>query len=231
MTMIRILRYESGNDTTTQCIVEDEDSKIKLTFRNSTEEYIVSLDKNKSVGKIYNIVLCEGKERKIVVAYEKYGYFSRSIFPTAPSGNEEKLAQVFIGNVDIIIGLMFGCSEVKDFENIIIEEDETMTNAFCRISSEYEEATRPLFAKFRMINKVDIYNSVTYLESQVDTLTRIILKLYNENDKLRELLVNADKYSVLDIKDNDVILGEIERDKKNIRNLQKEYYEDKKEKD
>lgn len=229
--MIRILRYESGSDTTTQCIVEDEDSKIKLTFRTNTEEYITSLDKNKSIGKIYNIVLCEGKEKKIIVAYEKYGYFSRSTSPAAPSGNEEKLAQVFIGNVDIIVGLMFGCSEVKDFENIVIEENETMTNAFCRISSEYEEATKPLFAKFRMINKVDIYNSVAYLESQVDALTRIMLKLYNENNRLRELLVNADKYSVLDIKNSDTILEEIERDKKNIRNLQKKYYEDKKEKD
>ena len=133
-----------------------------------------------------------------------------------------------MGRVDILIGLTYGCDVVDGLENITIEEGESMTNAFCKASIEYPEAIKPFFSKTEMIEKVDIYNSVTYLESQVDILTRMMLKLYNENDELKSLLSEADRYSVLDIKSHDSILREIADDKKNIRELQKEYYDKKK---
>ena len=75
------------------------------------------------------------------------------------------------------------------------------------------------------MKSVDIYNTVTYLESQVDALTRLILQLTNSNSEAAKILRKADKYSVLDIKDKDKILQELETDKKNVRDMQKEYYD------
>ena len=76
-----------------------------------------------------------------------------------------------------------------------------------------------------MMKSVDIYNTVTYLESQVDALTRLVLQLTNSNSEAAKILRKADKYSVLDIKNEDKILQEFETDKKNVRDMQKEYYD------
>ncbi|WP_298563116.1 hypothetical protein [uncultured Phascolarctobacterium sp.] len=72
---------------------------------------------------------------------------------------------------------------------------------------------------------VDIYDTVTYLESQVDALTRLVLKM-SENRKSDEvdILKSADRFSVLDIKTADNIKNEFEKDKANARKRQDNFY-------
>lgn len=223
--MIRVLKYKPRltSKKNVYLIDEDEDT-LKLTMRNEEKEYSISLDKNECKRKIYNIAVIEDESGESVIAYEKYGYISRSMPLYASS---KKLAQIFFGEIDIIIALTTNCEDVLGYENAEIEEDESMTGALCRISEEYGNIIKLPFAKQRMINNIDIYDSIAYLESQVDTLTKVVLKLYNENDELKNILSEADKYSTLDIKNKDHILKEMSEDKKKIRELQKKYYETK----
>ena len=221
--MIRILKNKPRLTSKKNVYVIDEnENSIKLIMRDESKEYSISLDKRDSRGKIYNVVVIEDDSGESAIAYEKYGYISRSL---SSYSSAKKLAQIFFGDVDIIIALTTNCEEIPGYENIEIEQDESMTGAFCRISQEYSEAVKSSFAKQQMINDIDIYNSITYLESQVDALTRVALKLYKENDDLKNILLEADKHSALDIKDKSHILKEMSEDKKKIRELQKKYYE------
>lgn len=223
--MIRILKYKSKSTSKNNTyLINENENTLKITMRDKKKEYSISLDKYDCQGKIYNIVIIEDGGGESAIAYEKYEYISRSI---SPYFSAKKLAQVFFGKVDIVIALTIDCEEVLGYENIEIENDESMTGAFCRVSEEYKDTVRLSFAKQTMINNVDIYNSTTYLESQVDALTRIVLKLYKENDELKDILTEANKYSTLDIKDKNHILKEMSKDKKKIRELQKKYYESK----
>ena len=77
-----------------------------------------------------------------------------------------------------------------------------------------------------IVKEVDIYDTVTYLEAQVDALTRLVLALasnMNDTDEYN-LLKEADKYSVLDMKTLDNLVKEIKEDKGNVRKLQSKLY-------
>ena len=87
--------------------------------------------------------------------------------------------------------------------------------------------------KSKMINQIDQYNSIAYLESQVDILTRLVLKLLSANNIIDEekeilagILSKVEENSVLDIKDIESVMKEFEN-KKHVRELQRKYYEDK----
>lgn len=93
---------------------------------------------------------------------------------------------------------------------------------FCRKKIEKYEQKRK-----DVIEHVDTYASISYLESQVDALTRLVLKL--TTDKLKgtdeyKVLEEADKHSVLDIKDIENISQEFKKDKGNVRTRQNKLY-------
>lgn len=75
-----------------------------------------------------------------------------------------------------------------------------------------------------IIEWTDIYNTVTYLESQVDALTRLVLQLTNKECDEVNILKEADKHSVLDIKTIDNIKNEFVEDKANARKRQTNFY-------
>lgn len=77
-----------------------------------------------------------------------------------------------------------------------------------------------------VITQLDIYDTVAYLESQVDALTRLVLKLASELNNTDEyvLLQEADKYSVMDSKTLENLVKEIKEDKANVRKLQSGFY-------
>lgn len=78
-----------------------------------------------------------------------------------------------------------------------------------------------------VIEDVDIYNTVTYLEAQVDALTRLVIRLasdkYSNTDEM-QILKEADKYSVLDIKTISNMVQEFKGDKGNVRKRQTNLY-------
>lgn len=225
--MIKVLRKDRQKDDTDTFYYQIQERKnfFRLFFRNGEIEKEVLFNKKETAGKIYDILIVEGREKTDVLLDEKYTYISRSEPKDSYVRAGQKLGRVFFGKIDTIFALTYPCEEVKNCENIVLtDEEESMTGSFRRISEEYKEYTDKAFSKYDMIDHVDIYNSITYLESQVDALTKIALKLYKENDILSSILKEADKYNVLDIKDKDNIILEINQDKKNIRDLQEKYY-------
>lgn len=81
--------------------------------------------------------------------------------------------------------------------------------------------------KAKMVNDVDIYASVSYLEAQVDILTRALRSILPETHELCPLIIEADSHSVLDIKSPEKIASEFNGDKDKIRRLQATYYAEK----
>jgi hypothetical protein len=79
--------------------------------------------------------------------------------------------------------------------------------------------------KCELIRDTDIYDSVAYLEAQVDALTRALLQIMPEKAKLRPILAAADKYSVLDAKPEEQIVAQFAKDKGGFRGKQSRYYE------
>ena len=77
--------------------------------------------------------------------------------------------------------------------------------------------------KSKIMNTVDIYDSISYLEAQVDALTKLVLKLTTDDSEEKKILTAADSSSVLNIKSEDSILKEFQN-KKLVRDLQKGYY-------
>ena len=99
----------------------------------------------------------------------------------------------------------------------------------------YMKENSPFFAtvvekrktKARMLNNVDIYSSVSYLEAQVDTLTRALISVLPSNHPLLPILNEANSHSVLDIKPTEQIISEFDSDKSKVRSLQSAYYAEK----
>lgn len=224
--MIKILRYKKEDDKDSyQYKIKEENNRISLFYKNDHQEYEIFFSK-KDLG-IYELIIVEGIEENELISSKKYDFIRRVGTKSGYKRNGEKIGQIFIGAKEIIFALTYPCDDIKPYENIIMPKDKSMTSVFRAISEEYKELTDSYFLKQDMIDNTNIYDSITYLESQVDCLTRVALKLYKENDTLKNILKKADNYSVLDIKEERAMIEEIERDKKNVRTLQKEYYENK----
>lgn len=117
----------------------------------------------------------------------------------------------FDGEVEYI---EFKFDKNKSFVHHISEASEFVKS---RVDRYYEK-------RKDIIEDVDIYNTVAYLESQVDALTRLVLQLANNDCDEVNLLKEADKYSVLDIKTTDNMIREFEEDKGNARKRQTAFY-------
>ena len=158
-----------------------------------------------------------------------YEMTSRYYSASANQNEEYKLCRVSIAPdcKDIVIFLEKATDYIcPDANNVVVPKDIiTKTQIIQQYSPFYKERCDYIHKKVTMMKSVDIYNTVTYLESQVDALTRLVLQLTNSNSEAAKILRKADKYSVLDIKDEDNILQEFETDKKNVRDMQKEYYD------
>lgn len=83
--------------------------------------------------------------------------------------------------------------------------------------------------KSKLLNNVDFYDSLSYLEAQIDVLSHIIHEVILTHpelipDEYKNFLDSVEQNSVLTIKDKQKLLEEITIKKKFFRDLQKEYY-------
>ena len=212
--------------------ISKDDKGITLTFKGTVRNYdlneTVTLPFDTYKGKVLQLSLqwtytCE---LRISPLYEMTSrYYSAS----ANQNEEYKLCRVSIAPdcKDIVVFLEKATDYIcPDAENIVMPKGTlTKTQIIQQYSPFYKERCDYIHKKVTMMKSVDIYNTVAYLESQVDALTRLVLQMTNSQSNAAEILRKADKYSVLDIKDKDKILQEFETDKQNVRNMQKEYYD------
>lgn len=233
--MIVIRRPMANPDDTPDVIYKvAKDNKgitfnFETTYQNIKVKRQVVLDFDTYKGKILQISLQRTHQIELRIS-PMYEMVSR--YYTMSENNNEAyiLARVSIAPdcKDVVVFLQRPTNyECPDAEKNIEFNPQGYTKAgiIKKYSPWYSERCDCFKRKYAMMMDIDIYNSVTYLESQVDALTRLVLELVkNGNSDCMSILREADKHSVLDIKNVEKILNEIKVDKAHVRAKQKEYY-------
>lgn len=193
----------------------------------------INVDLKKWVGKLLECrIMMTDKGYEVIYYNPLKNYAIGNGMPNATDNRVDtrlRIFRVFV-NKDIddsIIQIFFGHEEIEGFENIIEDGDVRlrMQNLMRR-----DKNARKYLKKFRlkcdMLGVVDQRDSVSYLEAQVDILTRLVLKLHNDSsDSLVQILKQADEQSVLAIKGEDALSKEFLEKKAWVRTVQKDYYE------
>ena len=141
--------------------------------------------------------------------------------------NALPIARVFIPkDEDCALILLEQPTNIEDslFECVPFDSSSyTKSGIMIDNSKEFLQLIKRHIRKRDTICRLDIYNTVTYLESQVDALTRLVIDLagnrqYANQDSASALKVlqTANKYNVMDVKPIDKILDEINDDKKDF---------------
>ena len=202
-------------------------------WRDSDLILDINLDLKKWVGQIVEArVVMTDRGYEISYFSPMKNYAIANGMPTSPENKSELRLRVFRLYVkenidDSIIQVIHGHEEIEGFENIVEDEDPSlrMYNLVRRDpeAAKYMKKTR---LKCDMLGVVDQRDSVSYLEAQVDILTRLVLELHkDDNSSLVGILRQADEHSVLAIKGEDALVNEFLKKKAWVRTVQKDYYE------
>lgn len=124
---------------------------------------------------------------------------------------------------DIIIYIFDRCSDIDGFENIERNSDISLTAQLIEYSKWLSVLFPKIKKKGKMLKQVDLYNSVSYLEAQVDVLTKIVLAIAPQSN-LTNVLRYAENNSVLNIKPLEDVIKELDICKGKLRKKQEDYY-------
>ncbi len=154
--------------------------------------------------------------------------FDSRTYGVRPMMEGIKVAVIVIEeNSDITVALLRDTAnlDTNADEVMVYERDVTSIFAIKENSPYYAKMWDKLKVKGPFLSNVDVFNSVSYLEAQVDVLTRALLSLLPVGASWREFLLAADAHSVLDIKAREKVLAEFNEGKARMRGLQQTYYE------
>lgn len=128
---------------------------------------------------------------------------------------------------DSVIQITSPHEAIEGFEDIVSDEVPTLRmKALC----ENDDFAKAIIAKTRkkseMQGKIDFKDSISYLEAQVDLLTRFILQNFSDaSGDLVDALKLADAQSVLDIKAIEKVKEEFTDKKALVRKAQQDYFD------
>lgn len=182
----------------------------------------------------------KGKVLDVYILYTNSGYEVRDIdimkncsigngMPTMQVESTENSIRIFRCAVrdkpeETFIHLAHGHEEIEGVVNEIIPQK----YAYRRLKAfvDLDPFAASLITKYRnksdMQNKIDFKDSISYLEAQVDLLTRYILN--GASPELVTALTSADEYSVLNIKNMSKVSEEFTNKKAKVREAQSAYY-------
>ena len=196
----------------------------------------VDIDLTKWVGKIAEarIVMTDvGYELIVIDALKNYSIGNG--MPDTPerrSATRHRVFRIFVKEnlEDSLIQVLKAHEEMEGFENIVEDGDPSLRMYnFVRRDADLKKLLSLSRLKCDMLGVVDQRDSVSYLEAQVDILTRLVLALHPGDDStLINILRKADEHSVLNIKGTDALAKEFTAKKAWVRTVQKDYYESKK---
>lgn len=199
-------------------------------YASATHEIRINYDEYR--GKAYDLVLANDNRQNKVLVWSLMDKFAPYQYSTWNLRGDDalKIARFFVGDDECWILPSQRCDDVAGVENITIDyKTESYMGTLVKNSPAFAEIFRVYRMKRRLINETDIYASITYLETQVDALTRIVLARLADDNPYKGILAAADAHSVLDIKSADKAVAEITADKAKIRALQEKYYANKQE--
>jgi hypothetical protein len=195
-----------------------------------------SIDLNRWKGKIVEVVVMATNLGLEVCCFDALKNYSMG--NGMPTGYQDKqyeglrLFRVVVHeNIeDSLIQLRYAHEEIEGFENIIEDGDKSLAMFnLAKRDKVAEKIIRLARLKSDMLGVIDQRDSVSYLEAQVDILTRLVLALHPEDNSLVRTLREADEHSVLAIKGEESLSKEFTKKKAWVRSVQKDYYEAKKE--
>lgn len=159
---------------------------------------------------------------------------STTLVRSIPQANDEMfLGRIcFEENGDINLFLYKRMDDIDGVSNVVIKNRENSNSVLYNNSKVYREKYASKKIKATMLNRLDPYDSLAYLEIQIDALTRIVNGLIKDETNIDKksliLLDAADNQSVLNCKTLENCLDEINSHKKNVRRLQQDYQKQKK---
>lgn len=196
----------------------------------------IDCDLSKWVGKLveFRVTMTE-KGYELIHFDQLKNYSIANGMPATSDGRRSvrcRVFRVFVNsNIDeSIIQVFSGHEAIEGFEDII-EDGEIELRMYNLIRRDEQAAHALAMARLKsaMLGVVDQRDSVSYLEAQVDILTRLVLELHKDDERsLTQLLRKADEFSVLNIKDEDALAAEFTSKKAWVRTVQQDYYEAKK---
>ena len=189
--------------------------------------YKCSIDLHKYAGSAVEIQVQNLDTKKVTFfkMFTNYSYANGN--PNKNLDNTSKrIARIFI-NKDGTDADIQWMTLVEEKEGVIPREEGISHMALAIKHSEYaKEIFEAYKKKSALIGELDHRNSISYLEAQVDALTRYVLSLHNNDSlspELKVILQAADEQSVLNIKSQEKLVGEMKH-KLHVRNEQLKYY-------
>jgi hypothetical protein len=246
--MITILKYTNGSIQRTNnpyrdiiFSITESDTVLTLSFDlinnygKKIHTIISEVNKQDNADKITTIVMSEKSgsiTSKIVNNYTKIGFTSADY---QQDYGDINLARLYISEdmKDVCIYLYFPAPNVLGCTNIEVKDDPAISSFYL---FQYCESAKKIYdnwmTKQTIIgNPIDMSKSITYLESQVDILYKILNSIVAKTNidvsEFKSVIDAIDANSVLNIKTQDKIVEELNTDKAEIRRLQKQYYESK----
>lgn len=109
---------------------------------------------------------------------------------------ENFIARMIVTDTEALVYLRGRFPAIPGFKNVIVADDQDSTIAFAKYSSKAKRFNDQLTERMAELGKIDTFKQVSYLEAQVDVLTKVILASGIVKDtQLRDILKEADRYS------------------------------------
>lgn len=250
MRKIKVLNAERTSELLEyqKTIVKAEQSLVKISIKFALKrmqgevqvfEREIELDYVKYKDKVIQLNFYNGTEMMELKAITLLEYVDRYSCITNLCNNIDNNKSVFsicriVFDEDVYVSFVEDVqldTELSDVELLDVHPQKTMTGNLVAHSSIFADKRSRFQVKAELIGQIDHYNSITYLECQVDALTRVVKALLASSNmlpppELVDILNKADEFSVLDIKGQECILQEFDN-KQQLRNLQQRYYDEK----
>ena len=211
-------------------VVDNEDTldfKFLCNFYGQSEELSLSFNKNESKGKCYQVNFYRFDTSGELLVTEAFKILNNDDFSKSGSSSNIKglLKLIFDPEGNIVIFLMQRYREIEGFECKSVDTSTKSTIGYmCEANEWFKERFSLYRKKGEFLRNVDIYKSVSYLEAQIDILTKALISLLPEDSKMLPYLKQADNYSVLNIKPVEDISKEFTQSKSEFRKQQEKYY-------
>lgn len=232
--MVKVLHYSLNNISKNyknpyKIILLDNILSLIYThsFNNTDKEYKIDINIT-SDNKAYDIMFREDESCYTLSLIEIFNYVDNNTGIRDVQYKGKKIARIVFDNNDIYILLSIACTDIPNIENEIISNNKSSTKILIDNIAWVSDRFKKIHKKSKLLNDVDLYRTISYLEAQIDVLTRVIIKLVKD-DELKTVIKLFDDNSVLNIKPIDDIKNEV-INKCNFRRNQELYYERLKEK-
>lgn len=160
-----------------------------------------------------------------LVTREIFAYVDRDTSKVDYKAEGDKLARIISDPINnaIWVQLIKECAPSASFYTEEITGKFSSTQLLSSKVPWLKDRITLVNKKASMLNAVDSYKTLAYLEAQVDLLTRIVLAIAPDSE-LTNMLQKADAVSVLNIKPISDIEAEFTESKAMLRALQERYY-------